>query len=387
MKLFLILFFSGLTYGACASAWSNGYTYCRPVVIDKTKVPSTQTNFAVMVSSTVATWKTAANSGHVQNTVTSDGISVPADFIVTSDNAGTTLIAWEFEQYTATTGQAIFWVNIASVSSAADTEFYVFYGNAAVSTFQGNINGTWDANYLGVWHLKGSLGLSDSTSNALTLSQINVSNAVTAGTGQIDGDGTGWEGTQDRGLKTVATAWTAPLTFQCWVNATAGIPSGGRIGKHGANGADDGRQFAVDNAADTLTLKYVRGGVTNYPFSMLTFGVGAWVYTAITLDGTGGTATSVGYVGAAGTFSTQSQTVNGATAGATPGFLFGQNSAGANHWSGSLDECRISTSVRTADWLHTEYNNQFAPTTFLTIGTEVGQGTASGKSILLVGVN
>jgi hypothetical protein len=37
---------------------------------------------------------------------------------------------------------------------------------------------------------------------------------------------------------------------------------------------------------------------------------------------------------------------------------------------GRLDEVRISNSVRGADWIATEYNNQSAPATFTTVGSE-----------------
>jgi hypothetical protein len=40
-------------------------------------------------------------------------------------------------------------------------------------------------------------------------------------------------------------------------------------------------------------------------------------------------------------------------------------------WNGSLDEIRISSVPRSADWITTEYNNQSSPSTFETLGIEV----------------
>jgi hypothetical protein len=43
--------------------------------------------------------------------------------------------------------------------------------------------------------------------------------------------------------------------------------------------------------------------------------------------------------------------------------------------TGDIDEFRISTLVRSADWIKTEYNNQSSPSTFETFGSEGGGST------------
>ena len=52
-----------------------------------------------------------------------------------------------------------------------------------------------------------------------------------------------------------------------------------------------------------------------------------------------------------------------------PGMRFG-TSLTAGSMTGSIDEHRVSTSVRSADWLKAEYNNQSNPTTFAPLGAE-----------------
>jgi hypothetical protein len=37
---------------------------------------------------------------------------------------------------------------------------------------------------------------------------------------------------------------------------------------------------------------------------------------------------------------------------------------------GTLDECRVSSSARSGDWIATEFNNQNSPATFYSIGAE-----------------
>src|SRR5206468_9845528 len=77
----------------------------RSLTIDHTKVPSTQSNFTVLVSVTDAALKTVANGGHVANANGYD-IGFYADFV------GTIKLKWEVEKYDGTTGNLIAWVKI-----------------------------------------------------------------------------------------------------------------------------------------------------------------------------------------------------------------------------------------------------------------------------------
>ncbi len=43
---------------------------------------------------------------------------------------------------------------------------------------------------------------------------------------------------------------------------------------------------------------------------------------------------------------------------------------GSRFFNGLIDEARIASVARSADWLNTEYNNQSAPGTFETLGSE-----------------
>ena len=82
--------------------------FTRSLTIDHTQVPSTLSDFPVLVSFTNATFKTVANGGHVLGTNM---------FTFSSDSGGSSLLKWEVERYNATTGELIAWVKIASVSS------------------------------------------------------------------------------------------------------------------------------------------------------------------------------------------------------------------------------------------------------------------------------
>src|SRR5216684_1564246 len=129
------------------SSWSNGYVFRRAITIDHTKVPNTdQTNFPVLISGTYSYLATASNGGDVTS-------SSGYDIVFTSDSAGTTVLPFEQESYSPSTGAVNYWVNVASLSHVTDTVVYIFYGNGSVTTDQSNKAAVWDANYKGVWHL------------------------------------------------------------------------------------------------------------------------------------------------------------------------------------------------------------------------------------------
>src|SRR5580704_13963154 len=156
------LYFLGSLTPARAQSWSNGYTYRRAITIDHTKVPNTdQTSFPVLISGTYSYLATTGSGGNVTN---ANGY----DIILTSDVSGTSNLSFERESYSSSTGQVNLWVKIPTLSHSSDTVIYMFYGNSSVTTDQSNKTGTWDANYLGVWHMSNGLTVNanDSTSNA-----------------------------------------------------------------------------------------------------------------------------------------------------------------------------------------------------------------------------
>ena len=122
------------------------FSYTDTLTIDYTQVDSDLTNFPTLVSLSGTWLKTIALGGHIGN---SNGY----DIQFFSDSGLTTKLNWEVEFYDNVNGILVAWVQIPTVSSSTNTVFYIGYGDATVITFQGNVAGTWDSNYLGVWHL------------------------------------------------------------------------------------------------------------------------------------------------------------------------------------------------------------------------------------------
>src|SRR5205085_4696663 len=163
---------------AIPTSTPSGNACQRQMTIDHTKVPSAQSNFAVLVSVTDPALKTIVNGGHVAN---ANGY----DIGFYADSGGTTKLKWEVEKYNGTTGNLIAWVKIPSVSSTTDTLFYLFYGDPSITTDQSDPVNTWDSNFKAVYHLGNGTTLSatDSTGG----NNGTLVNSPTASAGKING--------------------------------------------------------------------------------------------------------------------------------------------------------------------------------------------------------
>jgi hypothetical protein len=383
MRSFVLLV---LSFALAVQSVFAGYGFSRSLTIDKTKVPnSNQTNFPVMAcfngaaapcnnaGLVVANLKTVGNGGKVTN---SSGF----DIAFASDVGCTSLLNWEMEFYSATTGEVDAWVKLGTVSTSVNTVFYLCYANAAISTFQGNVNGTWNSAFKGIWHWPNGSTVTDtdSTSNA---NNFTANAGVSASAGQIDGGITGTTINSFPGQPIAYNAGTsstlalqAPLTFTSWVNRVSAV-AGAILSK-----ADDitahGYEFELCGVAGFPCYAYFNGALQGFYTGTTGVGTGAWH--------------QVSMVWAAGNvrfYVDGAQTDSIVTAGGTitysaDSFLVGAQIQGPV-WVGFLDEIHVSNVDRGSDWIATEYNNQSAPTTFYTVGAETQ--LASGR-VLLLGV-
>ena len=345
------------------------------MTIDHTKVPSTQSNFTVLVSLTDPALKTIANGGHVAN---ANGF----DIGFYADSGGTIRLKWEVEKYDGTTGNLIAWVKIPSVSSTTDTVFYLMYGDSSINTNQSDPPNTWDSSFKAVWHLgNGStLSLSDSTSNANNLANVG---ATAATAGKISGGAGPFNGTSQC-LKTVNSInlGTNKVTLSAWVNITGYTDSNfAALAQFAStNWYFNNNSFSsTPNEAGTWGVWAAGNGARNGGrFTRPSAGVHHVVFT---YDTTQGAALNVkAYVD--GVAQTITQTVSDNTASANFGnyllHLMAQSDETVFWPATYLDEVELSTSLRSAAWITAEYNNQNSPGTFITMGGESCGATKPG---------
>ena len=133
------------------------YKYRKRITIDPTKVsgPIDLTNFPLLISiSSDNDLRTVGNSGHVE--------SVNGFDIVFTASDGVTLLSFQSEKYTATSGLYTAWVLVPNLSTSINTYIYMYYGNTAIVTDQSS-SAVW-SNYHGVWHLQNG-SFSDNSPN------------------------------------------------------------------------------------------------------------------------------------------------------------------------------------------------------------------------------
>ncbi|MCX6812715.1 MAG: DUF2341 domain-containing protein [Candidatus Berkelbacteria bacterium] len=346
-----------------ATDTGHDWSYRKAITISKTNVGSTLTNFPAKIEISADT----DIGAHAKSDLT--------DLRFTS-SGGTTILPAERETGAVTAGSAsgIFWVQVPSISSSADTIIYAYYGNSSASA-QASPSGVWDSNFKGVWHLKETgtnPTVNDSTSNA------NNSTSQTwtpTSNGQIDGAAS-MDATQNISMGDVLNFGTGDRTFSLWMkppnsnqisailskrNPTnpyqqytlgVGYTDSGGIGiasKKFGMFFHDGLGLTNTHCADYYTTNDVVDG--NWHHVSLTWSSGV---PKIYVDGVSQTLTTV-YSGTS---------VNTDT---TAPFLIGNNL-----YSGLLDQIAVSNSARSADWIKFEYYNQKDAAGQLSYGSQDG---------------
>lgn len=341
------------TTAPAPSLFCGSYTHQRMITISSSNVTSNLSNFPVLISTNDVTLSTASSGGHLLNP---NGY----DMIFSTDSSCNFKMKWDTETITTAGLTSLkVWVNVPLLDTTTLTAatFYVTYGNAGITTYQGVSSATWDSNYIAVWHFPNgtTLTANDSTGKGHTGS---IDAGVTAVTGQIDG---GFNSNGVGGiLLTGSTDYYPPsMTTSWWMNSTDTTGSRYWID---ANGGSDYQAFPVGG-----NLWYIMNTTGSNPLLILG-GVfdGNWHYVSITYNATSGNL--FGYVD--GSLSAQ---VLGNTGGMLSSSAdvrwLGWSNGGLNP-NGLMDESRMSTIDRSAAWVATEYKNQFSPNTFVTIGTE-----------------
>lgn len=337
-----------------ATVTTPATAHYRQITIDHTKVPNTdQSSFPMLVSTTLTSLKSVGNGGSVQD-------AQGDDITFSTDNAGSSLLNWEIESWNPSTGALVAWVKIPTLSHTTNTIIYMRYGSTSITTFQGGAQGSvYDANFARVWHgsdaiTGGSQTVKDWTSNGGNMTTVGSWTSAQAVTGQVGG------GLQLLSSNTTHLSFTllnlnSDWTVEEWVKCTSV--------------AVDGGNYTFDSDVDPWQNSMAFGDPGGYAGLFNNSG------TRIQDDNLTTPNTWNHFV-----FSRTGTTLNMYNNGNfvktnTNGFSFASlNSIGYDNGFETndvvVDEVRISTSVRTADWIKTQYNNTSAPGTFITIGSE-----------------
>jgi len=350
------------------------FTNYTPFTIATGQVPSTQTSFVAVIKPTDNRFKTIGNGGNVSSSsgfdirpYTNASLSTP---VLYSLIPGT---------YSATTGTFEMWVNITAQDGNV---VYLAYGDTNL-TSDGSSTSTWNQNLAVMFPDGTTLSVVDSSPNG----RNGTNNGCTATTGQIDGgihlDGS----TNEVNFGTsVVTGTISKFSLSIWLKN--GASEGGFahvIDKIAATSAGFSVQVSGDTTVIGVYLPQTSTGFMVTPTGAITtteLNHFVFVYDG---SGTGDSGKLKIYKNASSLTLTFPVSVPSTiTSNDTTAFRLGFADAatGDPFWGGDADALIfINGTSYTANWVTTMYNNQSAPTTFWTIGTEVLIDTLFGQSV------
>jgi hypothetical protein len=338
-----------------AEEWLTGWSYRKKITIDQSNVDADLTDFPLLVKITNdSNLSTALANGY--------------DIRFTSQD-GATLLKYERESWSGGNSlpvTAVIWVKVPNISATTNTDIYMYYGKADATDGQDASN-VWDSNFKGVWHLNDPTNPLDATSN----NNDGTNYGGTSTTGKIAG-GVAFDNSSfptlasnfyhtDFGSSTSFNS--SDYSISIWFKKTTANAGGAIFAR--ANGLFSGSQFALflGSASVRFDFPWVKT-ILNY-FSVPAAENINWHLFTYTRSGNIHTYFFDGSI---------VTTVVDATAPGYNGNVWiggGNFGLGAySHFTGSLDEPRISTTARTAEWIKFEYNNMNESDNELAISSE-----------------
>lgn len=336
----------------------NGYLHCRPIAFNRAMIPADQVQFPVLISGYYPFLATAAKGGLVHS---ASGF----DIAFASDPMGLNPLSWEIDCY-GTDGTVSFWVACNLYASYGGL-IYMFYGRDGLTASQSIAANVWDANFQGVWHLSDGSTLSYTDSKGVNTGT--GVNTPTAAAGKVDG-GMQLDGTSQYvniGHDTSLNVGDV-FTVEAWVNTNGGVGTT-RCTVFSSRISNTAGSFSCEiGTANSIANSMIMTGIGTYiaqSVGSLVFN-STWYHLVWTKNGS---ATPVMYVnGAAVTLNSSAAytVVDNAT-----DKMIGAGAAGGLFLWAIADEVRLSGSVRSANWISTEYNNQSSPSMFYSVLPEI----------------
>jgi len=338
--------------------WLSGWSYRKQITISNTNVTADLSNYPLLVKLT--------NDANVGTGVSDTTYGYDIRF---TDSGGTTLLPYERESFSVTSGQATanFWVKVPTITTASATTVYIYYGNSSQAGSDWTASGTptqaqnvWDTNYKGVWHLA-STSVTDSTQNG----NNGTNSGATATTDKIDGslyfDGaSGWY------LGLPFPAISGDWTLEMWLYQTSSaayltiFDVSGRSICFFINATTGNTSWSDGLLSGTLlTGSYTSGfGLTPSAWHRLVFArTGSTCYWYV--DGV------------------EKCTLSNSITFTAKTVHFGDNpSTGGSLYPGKYDEIRLSTFRRPASWIKFAYYNDSSATNELNFAAQEGGSTS-----------
>jgi hypothetical protein len=332
--------------------WYNGnWGFRKKITIQNTNIDGDMTDFPVYVPlSADADFHEAKADGYDIRFTKADG---------------QTLLKYERESWSGGGGGAAtadFWVK-SNVTTAASIEIYIYYGYASASDGDDK-NNVWDSDFEAVWHLNSVW--TDSTSNGHTLTP------TSAPTGQagLIADGFDFnDGDPDYATRASTPISAAPFTFESWINSDDNTQTQILVWVGDTATSVDYQETAV--AGEALYAVSNGGPPSDEKTAVTTNTLNAgWNYCVTThLNASN----RVAILNA--DFANKGSDANASTPNNEDGVAIGIGNTNPVQWpvDGMLDECRISSAVRSDNYIKFVNANITEGDNELTFGAEEGQ--------------
>jgi len=340
--------------------WADAsFTNRRDIVIKREKVSTHLTNFPVLIDITSTDFK--------QGEVQADG----KDIMFTDDSGSILDFEVEYFSQNVAEGHLITWIRL-NVSNKDDTIVSMYYSNDQIVQSQETPAEVWDSNYVGIWHLQESLGnAQDSTSYG---QEGVISGGVTQGaSGFIDGayyfDGVDCNVSMGDPSDGHLDFGTGSFTVETWINRDSTMSSTQYGGIFKGNGDVNDNEGWLLRFKGSDSVRFSAGDGLASVFNIHQSSIlvdETWMHFVGVLDRSAGEA----YLYKDGQKIATDTATNGDI---DSNYLFriSEDWDNAFHFKGLFDEVRLSNIARSSDWITTEYQNQYNPTSFYSVGSEV----------------
>jgi hypothetical protein len=363
---------------------TSNWLYRKEITIDSGRVVGDQIDFPVLID---------IKDDGLKNRVRSDG----RDILFTGSDMQT-ILDYEIEYFNKTQGKLVAWVKISALSSTVDTTIYMYYGNPNAYDLS-DADAVWSNNFSAVWHLSESPAdtppqFEDSTSNDNNGTAVGSMTAGDQVNGKMDGS-IDFDGTDDRINipQNLSLDGSDNFTFSGWFrleiphNPSSStshlilekyLDSGHNLAiilagsnyDEGSGGLSQGSlvfKFNGQNGGDAYHYKWT---------SKKSWAAYTWYQFTCILNTTNNTRNTVYVNGIEDVGGQRGNALSSWLNYSSDWNIGGGNveamniPAGVAYFDGRLDEMRIATTLRSDDWIATEFNNQDTSYKFHSLGLE-----------------
>jgi hypothetical protein len=331
------------------SWWDTDWDYRKKLAFNNGGQTENLVNFPVLIKLTPANFNYA--------NCESDGRDIR--FVDADDS---TALDYHFEEWTYN-GTSWIWVEVPQIDGGSSTDYiWLYYGNSVATDAQ-NETGTYNANYMAVWHLEEATGgagaIMDSTANNNDGTDSGSPSFNTSG--QID-SAIDFDGTDDYIAfgNQPSVAGQSQITFECWLNADVWddplTGTGNVLFQEKYANTSNTERFTIGEYNSQLALS-TRSGNSSSPLDVLSIeqpSTGSWHYLVAIYDADNDVR-QLWIDGLMATQNTASIDAFSVDAGADIQIAWDSSGTSSRVFDGIIDEVRISDVTRSADWIKAQY--------------------------------